>query len=86
MDDGRGSGSGDASFFFDLLLLPNTPLKIFNRKPFFSSLTLIMLVSLLTMVVLDPRDGGVTWIISFSTCGGVAGVAGTIESKVIPYS
>jgi hypothetical protein len=38
-------------------------------------------------VATDPRDGGGrTSMSSFSICAAATGVAGTIESKVIPYS
>jgi len=60
-------GSGEVSFFLAFVPFPNTPLKMFKRKPFFSSFTLIALALLLKTVLSDPRDGGVsTLITSFS--------------------
>lgn len=46
-------GGGGLSF---LGLLLKTPLKILRRNPFFSSL--VTMLSVLTIVVMDPRDGG----------------------------
>ena len=74
-------GGGNGSGFFDLGLLPKTPLKIFNRNPFFSSFVVMTLLT----VVTDPRETGFgVSITSFSTAVGVEGDAGTMESKLIP--
>src|SRR5271170_194847 len=84
---GAGKGAAVDSGFFDLLLLlPKTPLKILNLNPFFSSFMDTTLTSLVA-VAIDPRDPGLgTSIMSCSIDGTLKGLAGTIESKVTPYS
>ena len=77
---------GEASSLLDLAVLGRIFLKKFRRL-FFSSFDEAIVLGTVLAVNTEPRDTGCgISMSSFSIVGGEAGVAGTIESKVIPYS
>jgi hypothetical protein len=78
-------GRDSSSSLLDLFVFLKMPLNMFSRNPFFASLTVGTLFSLF-IVVIDPRETGLTSTISISICAGVVPDAGTMESNVMPYS